>query len=226
MGRTVYERQRYGLKCSKCNKESRFKKITLKYAEEPNEILTSIQCTKCDQASYEITHNIDKHKNGAIKIICNFNSKEDLSRFVSLREMSIVKFKGKKVIYEYMPAADEDVVVEMILRTMIYELCQMFELCDSLELTGTYGHTQSTENLVKELSVKEKKLGKVDGAEKNAIKTVLFLTEMLQNPNFTLEIKDDSGFTRVYPRGKKPSEVNGDDIEGLNDDMVTHQRVK
>lgn len=226
MAKVVQERQRYGLKCPNCKKESRFKKMTLKYEEEPYEIVTAIQCTNCPQSSHEMTHNIDKNKKGAIKISCEFKDKTDLSRFISLRERSVIKLKTKKTIYEYMPASDEDVVVEMVLRTMIAELCNMFELCDSLDLTGTYGNTESTENLIKELHLKEKKMGKVDGAEKNAIKTVLFLTEMLNEPHFSLEIRDESGFTRVYPRGKKPSEVDSEDIEALNDETVTHKWVK
>lgn len=220
------EIQKYKLQCSKCQKKATYKMVKLNTTEEPQVFMTTIDCPNCGPLFQSVVYDVEKIQGNGIKIDCDFKEKADLTRIISLSEMSIVKIKNKKILYEYKCGINQNTVLETLIKNIIEELCEMFKLGNSATLMKTYGSSESALDLANHLKEMEMKLDEKEKIKKKAISMVLYLTDMLNEPNFKMEIHDDSGISRVLPVGKAPTDMIQEDLHSYDDMNVKHKRLQ
>lgn len=218
--------EKYTIKCQNCNNMAELTTLYLMAPNEPKKIIISSTCPSCGERSSSIETIFSQHEKGGISINCNFKSRDDINRYISLTKRSIFKiYENNELIYEYINDNDLFILTEDLLRKLIGELVENYQLGYKLELMGVYNSLEKDIEVINELKNKLKDDIQYEIKIK-VLEVIENLRRMIENPLFKVEIIDNSGYSRVLPYGKKLSDMDIDDIESFNDEYVIHKWYK
>ncbi|KAM0674540.1 nucleolar zinc-finger protein [Gurleya vavrai] len=199
--------------CPECQSkgQSRIMKVNLK--NEAPLYISSFTCTNCPFSHRQIFDG-DVGDGTGIKINCEFNCHDDLNRMIRIQKYARVTFSKENHSYVYGCGESGITVVEEIIRRLVEDLGDTFDISTSTDSFSRLGEKSSSSASTSSF------LSAVDKTD--AKEQASFLKKMKVDPSFLMVVEDDSGLSRVAPVNALITDMNAEDLNTFNDERVKH----
>ncbi|EJW04624.1 hypothetical protein EDEG_01176 [Edhazardia aedis USNM 41457] len=213
------------VQCPGCEKEAKITIYTIRVPGQPISIITSFKCDACGLRDNTVEEDlVSSNSPVRVEITGKFESPEDLKRLIELKKMAEVSLVREDQNFSYTVGRSGTYVMETIFQEIIDELTAIFHLPKDDE---SYMSRKSRESLNLETTSHISSNSSLSVSNQdNAAHVVEMIKTLLKDGVFSISIVDDTGCSRIAPRGSKPSDFDVNDVEAYNDAQVTHKLVQ
>lgn len=188
------------INCPACTKESHLKVLKVDIPGEVPTLISSIQCPHCNYRDNAI-HDGDTGNGIGVSIDCIFKNPRDICRLVRLAENSQIKIQHNRHIFEFKCISTGIYLVESIITDII----------------ESYKTNETDKRMAHEY---------VGLSEQDRNKRIRILKDLIENPDFLMTIRDDTGTSRVAMVDTMFKDIDGTEMELFDDESVKHSPYK
>ncbi|EPR79563.1 Zinc finger protein [Spraguea lophii 42_110] len=227
--RPINQPQTAEMQCSSCEGTIYMKTLRVDVPGEQSAILSTIICDPCMIRDSVLIPIYEKNENGGVIISCDFDSKSDLDRFVTIFQNSKMRIEKGSFFYECQSMNDFSCCVEHLVIHAIEDL----SVCWDVEWNGSTISLKDSESTSTSDKNKSSSSSFSSSVSSSSIKSkgdaetaVAILKEVLHNGVVDIIIEDKSGFSRICPVSKRLSGMELDNLSEFNDPKVKHTWTK
>ena len=223
--------QEMKITCVDCKNENALDKILyIQLPGEPEKVISSSYCNDCGGRETKL-FTVDESNMRNIFVTAKIYEAEDLKRFLTIPAESRIKFIfSDEIEHEYTSMNDITGTVEGLLHQIVEDVSDIYGFKGYSTNTGDDRYKVEKVD-IKDSTKRETKLllsnCTVDlTIEKNIEETLLLVKKNAVEPNFSFEISDRTGNTRIAARGKFIRECLFEDLSTFNDEFIKHTYIE
>lgn len=192
------------MQCPYCLKEATISFLKVDVPGEVPSVITNFDCPHCLTCESQF-HEGDIGTGTGILIECTIKDADDLKRYVNLKESTKITFeKDKTIMVEYTCGRAQISNIGGILDKIVEDLSNLYNVPVDNDNITRFGEEKVCDNS----TAKEQ----IEGLKK-----------MRREKNFKMIIHDPTGLSRVFPKEKTMTDMEGMDLEAFNDENVKHE---